>query len=223
MTSRKHHCLTKNTRSEAKYSEVALSSNTFSLYVFSPRVCLSLSPCASVFSVCLFGAHTDTVFQTAPSSKTSNPTLFSARMKEKEKHTRFHLNIHQQQPHKTQTKKKQKTKKNKTQKHKHSDAQTDGDMAQTWTHTRTRACRYLPDTHHILTDKHTKKQQTQSTAQPEVYFMQKYSKVCFTIQLNIKGWYIPLWSLTPQWTNPTHPHPLTAYRESCWTSPLITR
>lgn len=68
-----------------------------------------------------------------------------------------------------------------------------------------------------------KKQQTQSTAQPEVYFMQKYSKVCFTIQLNIKGWYIPLWSLTPQWTNPTHPHPLTAYRESCWTSLLITR
>lgn len=110
MTSRKHHCLTKNTRSEAKYSEVALSSNTFSLYVFSPRVCLSLSPCASVFSVCLFGAHTDTVFQTAPSSKTSNPTLFSARIKEKEKHTRFHLNIHQQQPHKTQTKKKQNTK-----------------------------------------------------------------------------------------------------------------
>lgn len=89
----------------------------------------------------------------------------------------------------------------------------------THTHTRVR----LPDTQLTLTDKHTKKQQTQSPAQPEVYFMQKYSKVCFTIQLNIKGWYIPLWSLTPQWTNPTHPHPLTAYRESCWTSPLITR
>lgn len=64
---------------------------------------------------------------------------------------------------------------------------------------------------------------TQSTAQPEVYFMQEYSKVCFTIQLNIKGGSIPLWSLTPQWTNPRHPHPLTAHTESCWTSLLITR
>lgn len=64
-------------------------------------------------------------------------------------------------------------------------------------HTRT----HLPDTQRRLTDKHTKR----STAQPEVYFMQEYSKVCFTIQLNIKGRYIPLWSLTPQWTNPRHP------------------
>ena len=85
-------------------------------------------------------------------------------------------------------------------------------------HTRT----HLPDTQRKLTDKHTKRW-AQSTAQPEVYFMQEYSKVCFTIQLNIKGGYIPLWSLTPQWTNPRHPHPLTAYTESCWTSPLITR
>lgn len=85
-------------------------------------------------------------------------------------------------------------------------------------HTRTR----LPGTQRKLTDKHTK-QRAQSTAQPEVYFMQEYSKVCFTIQLNIKGGYIPLWSLTPQWTNPRHPHPLTAYTESCWTSLLITR
>lgn len=43
---------------------------------------------------------------------------------------------------------------------------------------------------HTQTNKETQK--TQSTAQPEVDFMQKYSKVCFTIQLNIKDSYIPL-------------------------------
>lgn len=129
----------KNTWSEAKFSVALLvshlSSNKF-LSTFSLCVCLSLSFCASVFSVCLFSTHTDTVFQTAPSSQTSNPTLFSARIKEKKKYTHFHLNIHQQQPHKTPTKKE---KKRKTQKHKHSDAQTDGDKTQTWTHARTHA------------------------------------------------------------------------------------
>lgn len=203
----------KNTWSEAKYSVALplshLSSNTF-LSTFSLCVCLSLSFCASV-SVCLFSTHTDTVFQTAPSSQTSNPTLFSVRIKKKKKYTHFHLNIHQQQPHKPQTKKNKNTK-----------AQTFR-RANRRRHKLGRTHTHLPDTQHILTDRHTKKQQTQSTAQPKVYFMQKYSKVCFTIQLNIKGWYIPLWSLTPQWTNPIHPHPLTAYRESCWTSPLITR
>lgn len=106
----------------------------------------------------------------------------------------------------------------RTQKHKHSSARIHRDKTQSWKRTHT------SQTHSTHWQTNTqKKQQTQSTAQPEVYFMQKYSKVCFTIQLNIKGWYIPLWSLTPQWTNPTHPHPLTAYRESCWTSLLITR
>lgn len=107
-----------------------------------------------------------------------------------------------------------------TQKHKDSSARIHRDKTQSWK----RAHTHTSQTHSTHWQTNTqKKQQTQSTAQPEVYFMQKYSKVCFTIQLNIKGWYIPLWSLTPQWTNPTHPHPLTAYRESCWTSLLITR
>lgn len=107
-----------------------------------------------------------------------------------------------------------------TQKHKDSSARIHRDKTQSWKRTHT----HTSQTHSTHWQTNTqKKQQTQSTAQPEVYFMQKYSKVCFTIQLNIKGWYIPLWSLTPQWTNPTHPHPLTAYRESCWTSLLITR
>lgn len=149
----------------------------------------------------------------------------------KGKYTHFHLNIHQQQPHKnSRQKKKTKTKTQKNrEKRKHFTAQTDRDKAQSWKHTHRHTLTHartharLPDTQLTLTDKHTKKQQTQSPAQPEVYFMQKYSKVCFTIQLNIKGGYIPLWSLTPQWTNPTHPHPLTAYRESWGTSLLITR
>lgn len=205
----------KNTWSESKYSVPLLlspfSSNKFGS-AFSLCVCLSLSFCASVFSVCLFSTHTDNVFQTSPSSQTSNLTLFSVRIKEKKKYTHFHLNIHEQQSHKSQTKKHKSTNIPMLKK-----TETRHKLERAHTHT------HLPDTQHILTDKHTKKQQTQSTAQPEVYFMQKYSKVCFTIQLNIKGWYIPLWSLTPQWTNPIHPHPLTAYRESCWTSLLITR
>lgn len=129
----------------------------------------------------------------------------------------FHLNTHQQHPHKKLWQKIQKNKNREAQTFRHANRSRQGTQMNAYTHT------YLPDTQHILTDKHTKKQQTQRTAQPEVYFMQKYSKVCFTIQLNIKGWYIPLWYLTPQWTNPTHPNPLTVYTESCWTSPLIIR
>ena len=224
MTSRKHHCLTKNTRSEAKYSEVALSSNSFSLYVFlSPCVSLSVSLCICLLSLPFRRSHWHCFPDCSIIQDIKSDPLQCEDKGERETHAFSFEYTPATTSQNSDKKKTKKNKKKKTQKHKHSDAQTDGDMAQTWTHTRTRACRYLPDTHHILTDKHTKKQQTQSTAQPEVYFMQKYSKVCFTIQLNIKGWYIPLWSLTPQWTNPTHPHPLTAYRESCWTSPLITR
>lgn len=213
MTSRKRHSLMKNTWSEAKYSVAVLwshlRSNTF-LSMFYLCVFLLLSFCASVFSVCLFSPHTDTVFQTAPSSQTSNPTLFSVRIKEgkkKKKNTRiFHLNIHQRQPHETRDKKK-------------------NTKAQTFQ----RANRRRRDTHTHTSQTHSTCWQTNTQrnskqkAQPEDDFMQRYSKVCFTVQLNIKAWYIPLWSLTPQWTNPIHPHPLTAYRESCWTSPLITR
>ncbi len=142
-------------------------------------MCVSLSFCASVFTVCLFSTHTDTVFQTAPSSKTSNPSLFSVRIKEEKKYMHFHLNIHQQQPHKNSDKKTHKSTNIPTRKQ----TETRHKLEHTHAHTHT----HLPDTQHILTDKHTKQQQTQSTAQPEVYFMQKYSKVCFTIQLNIKG------------------------------------
>lgn len=150
---------------------------------------------------------TDTVFQTSPSSDTSNPTLLSARRKRKRAH--LYVNTHQQQHHNSATpprkrkkkKKKPKLKTQKREKHKHSDCrQTDTRHKAERRHTRS----HLPGTQRKLTDKHTK-QRAQSTAQPEVYFMQEYSKVCFTIQLNIKGGYIPLWSLTPQWTNPRHP------------------
>lgn len=78
-----------------------LSSNAF----LSASFCVFASSCASVFSVCLFSPHTDTVFQTAPSSQTSNPSLFSVRRKGEKKYTHFHLNIHQQQPHKLRQKK----------------------------------------------------------------------------------------------------------------------
>lgn len=113
MTSRKHHCLIKNSWSAAKYS-VALKSPQLKYILIYIFVFLSLCFCASIFPVCLFSTHTDTVFQTAPSSKTSNPTLFSVRIKEKKKYTHFHLNIHQRQPHKTQTKKKKAQKKAQT-------------------------------------------------------------------------------------------------------------
>lgn len=114
----------------------------------------------------------------------------------------------------TKTRDGKKKTKTKTQK-KNREAQTfhranrrrRGTKLKTHTHTHKLTHARLPDTQLTLTDKHTKKQRTQSPAQPEVYFMQKYSKVCFTIQLNIKGGYIPLWSLTPQWTNPTLPPP----------------
>ena len=159
------------------YCHSALEPKYISNCVFSLWVSFSVS-LASVFSVCLFSPHTDTVFQTAPSSKTSNPTLFSVRIKEEKKHTHSHLNKHQQQPHKTQTKKHKSTNIS-TRKQ----TETTHKLECTHAHTHT----HLPDTQHILTDKHTKKQQTQSPAQSELYFMQKYSKVCFTIQLNIKG------------------------------------
>lgn len=159
---------------------------------------------ASIYSACLFSTHTDTVFQTAPSSETSNPTLFRARRKERGK---IHAFSFEYTPATTSQKletKKRKTK-TKTQK-KQREAQTfhrvnrrrQGTKLKTHTHTQRHALTHartharLPDTQLTLTDKHTKKQQTQSPAQPEVYFMQKYSKVCFTIQLNIKGGYIPL-------------------------------
>lgn len=208
----------KNTWSEAKYSVALLlthlSSNKISIYAFSLSVCvfLCLSLCICLLSLPFQPSHWHCFPDCSIIPDIKSYPLQCENKGEKEIHA-FSFEYTPATTSQNSDK--------KTQKRKHSDAQTDGDKTQTRTHTL--AHTHLPDTQHILTDKHTKKQQTQSTAQPEVYFMQKYSKVCFTIQLNIKGWYIPLWSLTPQWTNPIHPHPLTAYRESCWTSPLITR
>lgn len=118
------------------------------------------------------------------------------------KYTHFHLNIHQQQPHKKTRDEKRKQKQKHRKKTERSanisprkQTETRHKVENTLTHRHTLAharTHVFPDTQLPLTDKHTKKQQTQSPAQPEVYFMQKYSKVCFTIQLNIKGGYIPL-------------------------------
>lgn len=141
----------------------------------------------------LSGTRTDTPLQTAPSSDPSNPTLLRAKKKKEKKHTHLCLNTHQQQAHNTNTppRKWGEKKKSKKKQQKNREAQT---FRQTGTrhkaerrHTRT----HLPDTRRKLTDKHTKRR-AQSTAQPEVYFMQEYSKVNFTIQLNIKDGYIPL-------------------------------
>lgn len=128
----------------------------------------------------------------------------------KKKRAHLYVNTHQQptsQQRHPAPKKEEKKKNNnqKTQKKGRSTniptcRQTDRRHKAERRHTRS----HLPGTQRQLTDKHTK-QRAQSTAQPEVYFMQEYSKVCFTIQLNIKGGSIPLWSLTPQWTNPRHP------------------
>lgn len=62
-----------------------------SIYIF---LSFSRSFCAPIFSGCLFSTHTDTVFQTAPSSKTSNPTLFSARIKGRKKKKCIFISIY---------------------------------------------------------------------------------------------------------------------------------
>lgn len=117
----------------------------------------------------------------------------------KKKRARLYVNTHQQQQHHNSAtppgkRKKKKHNKKTTKKHKKGRStniprcrQTDTRHKAERRHTRS----HLPGTQRKLTDKHTK-QRAQSTAQPEVYFMQEYSKVCFTIQLNIKGGYIPL-------------------------------
>lgn len=147
-------------------------------------------------SFCLFAslALVLTLFSRLLHHPTHQIRLSSVQKKEK-KHTHLYLNTHQQQPHNTTTlprKWGEKKKNNKKQRSTNipTRRQTDTRHKAERRHTRT----HLPDTQRKLTDKHTKRW-AQSTAQPEVYFMQEYSKVCFTIQLNIKGGYIFLCDL----------------------------
>lgn len=211
----------KNTWSEGKHFVALLLTNLrsdTSLATFSPRVSFSVFKCICLLSLPFQPSHWHCFPDCSIIPDIKSFPLQCENKGEKEKHA-FSFEYTPATTSQTQTKKQKKKQHWSTNipTHKHTDTRRKVERAYTG------ARAHLPDTRHILTDKHTKKQQTQSTAQPEVYFMQKYSKVCFTIQLNIKGWYIPLWSLTPQWTNPIHPHPLTANTESCWTSLLITR
>lgn len=115
----------------------------------------------------------------------------------RKKHAHLYLNTHQRQHHNSTAPPRKLNKKTTPKTHKNKKKQrstniptcrqTDMRCKAERRHART----HLPGTQRKLTDKHTK-QRAQSTAQPEVYFMQEYSKVCFTIQLNIKGGYIPL-------------------------------
>lgn len=181
MTSRKHRSFTKCTWAEAEGFVAQLLTNL-------KRVCLSVFISISLLSL-PYQPLALTLFSRLlhhPRHQIIFSSVWEERGERKNNNRLFDLNIHQQQPRKTKTKKKR---------HKHSDAWTrrkvEHALAQTPIYT--------------YRQTNTQNNRTQSTAQPEVYFMQKYSKVCFTIQLNIKGWYIPLWSLTPQRTHPYTP------------------